>query len=162
MLNRAILIAGGTIACLTLAACGDKPAAQDEAAAAAPAEKSYGRPVQFYQGQDRVESIQSATVEPGKDGGVILKAKATVAGEGYKNPGVLPYIYAAPPPDGIYEVDVVADAPATPAASTPTPIEASGAWDKYKDGRVKGIKFISKTNKIVAMLPASGADPAKD
>lgn len=161
MLNRAILIAGGTAACLMLAACGDKPAAQDEAAA--PAEKSYGRPAQFYQGQDRVDSIQAATVERDKNGGVILKAQATVAGEGYKNPGFLPYIYAATPPDGIYEVDVVADAPASPAASTPTPIEASGPWDKYRDGRVKGVKFISKTNKIVAMLPPAGAaEPVKE
>lgn len=158
MLKHAIPIAAAFAGCLTLAACGDKPAAKDEAAAAP--EKSYGRPMQMYQGQGKVESIQSASVEPDKDGGVMLKASATVGGEGYKNAAFLPYVYAASPPDGIYEVDVVADAPATPGAATPTPVEVSGAWDKYTDGRVKGVKFISKTNNVVAMLPAAaGAAP---
>jgi hypothetical protein len=161
MRKHAIPMAAAAAACLALAACGEKPAAADQAATQP--EKSYGRPAQTYQGQDKVESIQSASVAPDKDGGVMLKASATVAGEGYKNPAFLPYIYAATPPDGIYEVDVVADAPATPGTTARTPIEVDGQWDKYTDGRVKGIKFISKTNTVVAMLPAAGGaePPAK-
>ena len=69
--------------------------------------------------------------------------------------GFLPRIYAATPPDGVYEVDVVAQKPAAAGAAGPTPVEAKGAWDKYTDGRVKGVKFLSKTNEVVAMLPAT-------
>lgn len=160
MLKHATPIVAALTAVLMVSACSEKPAAKEEAAAAP--EKSYGRPAQMYQGQGLVDSVQSATAERDKDGGVVLNAKATAAGPGYANPGFLPYIYAATPPDGVYEVDVVADAPATPGAAAPTPIEAKGAWNKYTDGRVKGIKFIAKTNSVVVMLPAAGApEPAK-
>jgi hypothetical protein len=159
MQRQAILIGGVMGTCLMLGACGSEPAAQDQAAAPAP-EKIYGRPGQMYQGQGHVQSIQSASVAPGKDGAVVLKASVTVPGEGYKNGGFLPYIYAGSPPDGIYTVDVVADAPATPGAAAPTTMEVEGAWDKYTDGRVKGIRFVSATNKVVAMLPAAGSPAA--
>ena len=48
----------------------------------------------------------------------------------------------------------MAQKPTTPGAAGPTPVEVKGDWSKYTDGRVKGVKYISKTNEIVAMLPA--------
>jgi hypothetical protein len=159
---RKVLIAAGLLACLGMAACQKSvsEASADPAAADAP-KKLLGRSAQMYQGQGQVQSVQSATVEPSKDGGVILKAQATVAGAGYTNPGFLPRIYAASPDDGIYSVDVVADQPKTPGAATPTPLEAKGEWNRFTDGRIKGIRFISKTNEVVAMLPAGAAKAAK-
>lgn len=151
---RIVLMTACAAAALSLAAC-DKPTSKAEATPAAP-EKSLAHKAQFYQGQDNVQSITTATVEPGKDGGVKMKVEATVDGAGYANPGFLPRIYAATPPDGVYEVDVVADKPAAAGAAGATPIEAKGEWSKYTDGRVKGIKFISKTNTVVAMLPPKG------
>jgi len=65
------------------------------------------------------------------------------------------------PPDGVYEVDVVAQKPAT-ADATPTPVEVQGGWSQYTDGRVKGLKFISKTNEVVAMLPEPGLELLQD
>ena len=155
---RKLILAAGLTACLSIAACSE-PA--PEPTAEAP-RKSFGRPGQMYQGQGHVESLQSATVTPAESGGVVLNAKATVPGPGYTNPSFLPYIYAGTPPDGIYEVDVVADAPATPGAPAPTSIEVKGAWDKFTDGRVKGIRFISKTNEIVAMVTPAAAAAADE
>jgi hypothetical protein len=155
---RKLILVAGAIACLGLAGCG-KPVS--EAAATAPApKKSLARQAPFYQGQDNVQAIQSASVSLAKGGGLDLEAKATTNGAGWTQVGFLPRVYAATPPDRIYEIDVVAQAPAAPGAAGPTPVTVKSAWDRYKDGRVKGVKFISKTNEVVAMLPAAGAAPA--
>ena len=148
---RKLILAAGMLACLSLAGCSSEPAADAQTEAEAP-KKSLARQVQFYQGQDHVQAIQSASVKPVAGGGYDLAAQVTTDGAGYTRVGFLPRVYAATPPDGIYEVDVVADKPATPGAAGPTPVEVKSAWDRYKDGRVKGVKFISKTNEVVAMV----------
>ena len=154
---RELILAAGLFACLSLSACNEKPA-EPVAAAEAP-KKSLARQVQFYQGQDNVQSIQSASVKSVAGGGYDLEAKVTTEGAGWTKVGFLPRVYAATPPDGVYEVDVVADEPATPGAPGPTTVEVKSGWDRYKDGRVKGVKFISKTNEVVAMVPAGGGSP---
>lgn len=154
---RELILAAGLFAGLSLSACNEKPA-EPVAAAEAP-KKSLARQVQFYQGQDNVQSIQSASVKSVAGGGYDLEAKVTTEGAGWTKVGFLPRVYAATPPDGVYEVDVVADKPATPGAPGPTTVEVKSGWDRYKDGRVRGVKFISKTNEVVAMVPASGASP---
>jgi hypothetical protein len=149
---RKLILAAGVLACLSLSAC-NKPAAAPEAAAEAP-KKSQARQAPLYAGQEQVESIQSGTIEAAPSGGVVLKAMATTAGPGWTDAGFLPRIYAGSPKDGVYELDVVAQKPAAAGAATPTSVEVKGGWDKYTDGRVKGVKLISKTNEVVAMLPA--------
>lgn len=160
MLKHAIPLAA-VASCLLLSACNEKPAAEPTAAPAEAPKKSLARQVQFYQGQENVQAITSATVKPAAGGGYDLEAKATTDGAGWTKVGFLPRVYAATPPDGIYEVDVVADKPATPGAAGPTPVEVKSAWDRYKDGRVKGVKFISKTNEVVAMVEGGGATAGK-
>lgn len=150
MLRKLTLVAG-VFACLSLTACGEKPAAE---AAAPVAKKFFGRQAPLYAGQEQIESLQSGTVEAAPGGGVLLKASGMTAGAGWTQAGFLPRVYAGTAPEGIYEVDVVAQKPATPGATTPTAIEVKGDWSKFTDGRVKGIKYISKTNEVVAMLPA--------
>ena len=149
---RKLILAAGMLAGLGLVACSQQPAAEAKAPAAEAPKKSLARQVQFYQGQENVQAIQSATVTKDSGGGLNLEAKATTDGAGWKNVGFLPRVYAATPPDGIYEVDVVADKPATPGAAGPAAVEVKSGWDRYKDGRVKGVKFISKTNEVVAMV----------
>ena len=146
---RKILFVAGAIACLSLSACEKKA----EAPVAEAPKKSLARMAPLYQGQDQVQSVQSGTITADAGGGVKLEAKAMTDGGGWTDIGFLPRIYAATPPDGVYEVDVVGQKPAAPGAAGPTPVEAKGAWDKYTDGRVKGVKFLSKTNEVVAMLP---------
>ena len=152
-MRKLILAAGVVVAGLSLAACESKPAADAAAPAAEAPKRSLARQATFYAGQEQVLSIQSGTVTKDAGGGLNLEAKATTDGAGWTQVGFLPRIYAATPPDGIYEIDVVAQKPATPGAPGPTPVDVKSAWDRYKDGRVKGVKFISKTNEVVAMTP---------
>jgi|KBSSwiStaDraftv2_1062776.scaffolds.fasta_scaffold58393_2 hypothetical protein len=136
-------------AALGLAAC-DKPS---EEVAPAP-KKSLARQAQFYAGQEQVASLDSGAVEKDPAGGLKLTAAGKVPMAGYTDAGFKPRVYAGPPTDGIYEVDVVATKPAAPGAAVETPIEIKGAWSGYNQDRLKGVKFISKTNEITAMLPA--------
>lgn len=152
MLKGVKLIGLGLAACLALTACGNQVSSAD--ATPAPAKKkSMARQAQMYAGQEQVQSIESGTVVKSPAGGVIINAKASVPSAGWTQAGFLPRIYPATPPDGIYEVDVVAQSPTAPGAQVVTPVEVKGEWDKYTDGRVKGVKLISKTNEVVAMLP---------
>jgi hypothetical protein len=155
---RKLYILAGALACLSLAACSSGGADQSAEATPAP-KKSIARQAPMYAGQEQIQSVQSGSIAPAPDGGVILKATGTTTGDGWTQLGFLPRIYPATPDDGVYEIDVVGQKPATPGAATPTTVEVKGDWSKYADGRVKGVKFISKTNEITAMLPAAGAAP---
>jgi hypothetical protein len=152
---RRFIAVAGALACLSLAAC-DNQVSQAEATPQPEPRKSLARPAPLYAGQEQVLSVESGTVEVGHTGGLNLTAKATTAGPGWTAPAFLPRIYAAQPADGIYEVDVIATAPAAPGAQTATPIEVSGHWNRYTDGRVKGIKFMSKTNEVTVIVPGAG------
>ena len=150
---RHLMFAVGFAALAGLAGC-SKPA-PPAAAAVAPAEpKAQGRMQQFYAGQDQIQSIESGQVALGKNG-LSMTAKGVAGGPGYINAGFMRRIYAAPPKDGVYEMDVVADKPAAPGAAAPTPIEVKGAWEEFPKDRLKGVRFMTKTNSVVAMLPAS-------
>ncbi len=155
-MRRFILVAGA-LACLSLTAC-EGQVSEAEATAAPPPKKSLARPAPMYAGQEQVLSVQSGDVEVGHTGGLNLSAKATAASAGWTAPAFLPRIYAAQPADGIYEVDVIATAPSAPGAQAATPIDVSGHWNRYTDGRVKGIKFMSKTNEVTVMLPAAATN----
>jgi len=153
------LIAAGLVTCLVaglgLAAC-----QKEEPPPPPPAPKSLARPDQMAAGEEQLQSIVSGSIERGqRPGVVVLKATAVAPTAGYTRPYFLPRIYPARPADGVYEVDVVAARPATAGAAAPTEVEIEGAWSKYSDDRVKGVKFITKTNSLVAMLPP--AEPAK-
>jgi hypothetical protein len=150
---RRVLTAAGVAVLIGLAGC-SKPAPEAAAPAAPSPPKGEGRQQQFYAGQDQIESVESGAISVTKDG-LSMTAKGVAAGPGYINAGFMRRIYAAQPKDGIYEMDVVADKPAAAGAAAPTPIEVKGAWDAYPKDRLKGIRFMTKTNTVVAMLPAS-------
>jgi hypothetical protein len=152
---RAVLLAAGLAACLGLAACQQSSSEANETAP--PPKKDLGRSRMMYQGQEPIVKVDAATVELGKSGdSLILKATGSAAGPGYTDAQFLPRIYPAPPPDGIYEVDVVATKPAG-AAAAPTPIEVKGEWSSYPKERLKGVRFMAKTNAVEAALPPAGA-----
>ena len=110
MLKGVKLIAVGFAACLALTAC-DKQVSSADATPAPVKKKSMARQAQMYAGQEQVQSVESGTVEASPGGGVILNAKASVPSGGWTQAAFLPRIYPATPPDGIYEVDVVAMKP---------------------------------------------------
>jgi hypothetical protein len=151
---RSVILAAGLTAVLGLSAC-DSSKTDTAAAPAAPAApKFYGRSQQMYAGQEMISKIDTASIKVGKPGVLEVVVDGGVDGPGYKNEALLPRINPAPPKDGIYEVDVVVDKPATPGAPTPTPLKIEKGWSPYPAEHLKGVKFVSKTNSVVAMLPA--------
>lgn len=148
---RTLSIAALVFGCAALAGCEQS---KSEAATVAPPAKtrSLARPAQMYAGQEQILSARSGTLAM-EQGKLVLKVEGEAAGAGYSDAAFLPRVYAAAPKDGIYEVDVIATKPATPAAAAPTPIEVEKAWPGYPEGRLKGVKFMTKTNEVVAMLP---------
>lgn len=148
---REILVAAGLVALLGLSACGEAKSEATEAAAPAPV-KSLGRQQQFYAGQEQLQGVTTASIAVGKSGALELQASASAPGAGYTNLGFLRRIYAGPPKDGVYELDIVGDKPAAGAQAV-TPAEVMGAWEGYPKERLKGVRLITKTGSVVAMLP---------
>ncbi len=146
---RSVLVAAGLVALLGLSAC-EQP---KQEAPPPPAPKYSGRQQQFYAGQEQLQSVASATVSVGKSGALEMTATASAPGVGYTNLGFMRRIYAAQPQDGVYELDVVGDKPAGAAAPAVTPVEVKGAWDAYPKDRLKGVRLITRTGSVVAMLP---------
>lgn len=148
---RTILILAAVSSCLGLAACQQS---KSQATEAPPAPKSLSRPAQLYAGQAEVLAVDAASVAPGKtEGSLTLKASGKTATAGYYELAFLPRINAAPPPDGVYDVDIIGYQPQGPAAQVVTPVEISGQWANYPKARLKGVRFNAKTNAVVAMLP---------
>jgi hypothetical protein len=151
---RSVILAAGLFAVLGLSACDSSKTDDAKTAAAAPAAPRYfGRSQQLYAGQEMIDKVDTATVKVGKAGTLEMMANGRVGMAGYAKSGFLQRVNPGAPKDGIYEVDVVADKPASGAAA-PTPIEVKGAWSGYPADHLKGVKFITKTNAVVAMLPA--------
>jgi hypothetical protein len=151
-MRSVILAAGIFAAALGLSACDSSKS--DDTAAAPPPPKDMARSQQMYQGQDMISKVDTATIKVGKAGTLDVDVNGDVDTVGYKNAALLPRINAYPPKDGIYDVDVVADKPATAGAAATTPIEVKKGWSGYPADHLKGVKFMSKTNSVVAMLPA--------
>jgi hypothetical protein len=147
---RRVLVAAGLVALLGLSACEQS---KSEATEAAPAPaKSLGRQQQFYAGQEQLQSVSSAAISVDKTGALTMTASASAPGAGYTHLGFLRRIYAGPPKDGIYELDVVGDKPAA-GAQVVTPVEVKGAWESYPKQYLKGVRLMTKTGSVVAMLP---------
>jgi len=151
---RLLVIAAGIAASLGLAACEQS---HSQAREAPPAPRDLGRSRVMYQGQAPILKVESATVEWGKDSGsLVLKATGEAAGPGYTDAQFLPRIYPGHPPDGVYEVDVVATKPASAAAAA-TPIEVKGAWSGYPKDYLKAVRFVAQGNSVTMPLPAAAA-----
>jgi len=148
---RSVILAAGLIAALGLSAC---DSSKSDDAPMPVATKSMARPQQMYAGQENVAKVDIASVKVGADGALAMQAAGSVPAAGYKNAVFLPRINAAPPKDGIYEVDAVADRPAAAGSAADTSIDVKGAWPNYPKEHLKGVKVFSKTNSVVAMLPA--------
>jgi hypothetical protein len=146
---RSVILAAGAFAVLGLSACDSKT----DNTPLPIATKSMARPQQMYAGQEDIAKVDAASVKIGADGALEMQASGSAPSAGYTKLGFLKRINAAPPKDGVYELDAVADTPAAPGAQVMTPVEVKGAWPDYPKDHLKGIKVFSKTNSVVAMLP---------
>jgi hypothetical protein len=157
---RKVLMLAGLAASLAasgfgLAAC-EQSKSQATEATPAP-KKSLSRPAALYAGQDQILQVDAASVALNKAGdGLALKASGKTDVAGYYNLVFLPRINAAPPADGVYDVDVIGYRPQGAAAQAVTPVEVKGDWSAFPKARLKGVRFIAKNNAVVAMLPAGG------
>ena len=150
---RTILMMAGLAACFGLAGCEQSKSEATEVAQPAP-KKSLSRPAPLYAGQEQILHVDTASVEPSKtEGALTLKAAGKTDVAGFYQLAFLPRINAAPPPDGIYDVDVIGYKPQG-AAQAVTPVEVKGEWANAPTARLKGVRFHTKTNEVVAMLPA--------
>jgi len=80
-----------------------------------------------------------------------IQAEGNTRTGGWSNPQLIPYIYVAPPADGIYEFDFKAQAPGGVVTQAITPINASYIMDPLPDN-LKGVKIYAEKNNKVAML----------
>jgi hypothetical protein len=144
-------------ACLGLAACEQSKSAATEAQPAPAAKKSLSRPAPLYAGQEQIMEVDTASIAPGKTADTLtLKATGKTATAGYYDLAFLPRINAAPPADGIYDVDVIGYKPQGAAAQAITPVETKGEWANYPKAHLKGVRFMAGKNEVVAMLPQGG------
>jgi hypothetical protein len=150
---RRVILAAGLFAAFGLSAC-DSSKTDDVAAATPAPPRDMARSQQMYQGQEMISKIGVASIKVAKPGVLDVMVDGGVDGPGYKNATLLPRINAFPPKDGVYDVDVVADKPASAGAAASTPVEIKTGWSPYPADHLKGVRFFSKTNKVVAMLPA--------
>lgn len=155
MTGRLAIAALGLSATLGLAACSQSSSEASETAP--PPKKDLGRSQVFYQGQEPIVKVDTAAVEVGKGDSLMLTAAGAAAGPGYTDAAFVPRIYPAPPPDGIYEVDVVANRPAGAMTPANTPIEVKGEWPNYPKEHLKAVRFMARSNSVTATLtPAKG------
>ncbi|MCR5878620.1 hypothetical protein [Phenylobacterium sp. J367] len=150
---RTLILTALLTGCVALGGC-EQSSSQAAAPAAPEKPKSLARSAPMYAGQEQILSVSSGKIEV-DDGNLILHVEGATATPGWSDPAFLPRVYAAQPKDGIYEVDVIATKPTGAAAQAVTPIEVEKAWPGYKKDRLKGVKFMTKTNEVVAMLPAA-------
>ena len=152
------LFAGLGLATLGLAGCEQSKRQADEATDVQPAaKKSLSRPAPLYAGQEQILQVDAASVAPGAaDGSLALQASGKTPTGGYYELAFLPRINAAPPPDGIYDVDVIGYKPQTATAQAVTPVQVKGEWAGYPKARLKGVRFIARNNSVVAMMPVGG------
>ena len=146
---RRVLVAAGVMTLLGLSAC-EKP---KEATPLPVVAKYSGRQQQFYAGQEQLNSVASATVSVDKSGSLAMTAGGSAPGAAYTNLGFMRRIYAAQPKDGVYELDIVGDKPPGATAQVVTAVEVKGSWATYPKDRLKGVRLITKTGSVVAMLP---------
>lgn len=144
-----MLILAAALASLGLAACQQSHSDAQEVAPAP--KKDLGRSQVFYQGQGLIQKINTATVTPAKMAGALaLDVSGVAAGPGYTDAQFVPRIYPAAPPDGVYEIDVVATKPAN-ATAAPTPIDVKTDWEPKRT--MKAVRFMSATNDVEVPIP---------
>jgi hypothetical protein len=79
---------------------------------------------------------------------LAITCKGEVPSSGWTNGRLIPFVYIAPPADGIYEFDFVADEPTGTNAQVISEILAETYyWDDFPQD-LKGVKINSSTNSI--------------
>lgn len=83
---------------------------------------------------------------------LVINTKGEVTSSGWGNGVLIPYIYIAPPADGIYEFDFVADPPSGIVPQVISPIDAERFVWKGFPSELKGVKVYASSNSLTEKL----------
>jgi myo-inositol-hexaphosphate 3-phosphohydrolase len=83
---------------------------------------------------------------------IVAFGKVTTGG--WTDGQLVPYIYIAPPANGLYEFDFVATPPTGPATTVISPISASYVWENFP-GDMKGVTIYASTNEVSEILDSA-------
>ncbi|EHQ26250.1 hypothetical protein [Mucilaginibacter paludis] len=98
---------------------------------------------------EKVAKIESviATLSKTNPPTLLIEAKGYTNTGGFTNITLSPFVYKKAPANGIWEFDMVADAPVGEANQLVTPVTAHYEWKEYSIA-VRGIKVYSASNSI--------------
>lgn len=94
-------------------------------------------------------SIQVVKTDPP---GLSVHVEGDVSTPGWSEFALQHYVYVQPPPDGIYEADVVGAPPEGPTPDVITPFFHSETWIRFPQEHLKGLRVHSGTNSVTTML----------
>ncbi|MDH4276248.1 MAG: hypothetical protein OEW08_14540 [Gammaproteobacteria bacterium] len=80
-----------------------------------------------------------------------ITAKGNVSSAAWTKPQLKPFVYIAPPQDGIYDFNFEAVPPQGPAAAVMSPVETTYTLNPMPD-TLKGVRIHATQNKKEAML----------
>jgi hypothetical protein len=109
--------------------------------------------------QRLVMEVNEVTIS--KNGNAVtITAKGQVNTGGWNRPALLPYVYAAPPADGVYTFEFVAQAPGGMSTQVISPIEVRYTWSEFP-ATAKSIRIISASNEVIKPLAEDAKAPGK-
>src|SRR5688572_27253150 len=103
--------------------------------------------------EKKVYQVTNVTldIEKKKPPILVINAEGKTKTGGWTNPRLDPFVYVAPPVDGIYEFDFVAEEPTGPVPAAITPIETEYQWEDFPV-ELKGVKIYVEINHKVEKL----------
>lgn len=113
--------------------------------------------------QSRVYSVDEVQIEalmviPEAPPAIVISARGWVTTSGWTHPDLTPWVYIAPPADGILDLDFVATPPTGFVLQVMSKIQV--AKTMTVPGWLKGVRIHTSTNKKEALLDGS-IDPSK-
>lgn len=84
--------------------------------------------------------------------GLVVHVEGEVSTPGWSDFALQHFVYVQPPPDGIYEADLVATPPGGMTPQVITPFAHDETWMGFPIEHLKGLTVHSGTNKVTAML----------
>jgi hypothetical protein len=105
--------------------------------------------------QSRIYSVEQVKIEnliviPEQPPAIVVSALGSVTASGWTQPDLAPWMYIAPPPDGILDLDFVASSPTGIALQVISKIGVAKTF--AVPNPVKGVRVHSSQNKIEALL----------
>ncbi|WP_298140566.1 hypothetical protein [Flavobacterium sp.] len=82
---------------------------------------------------------------------LAINCIGNVTTSGWSNGQLIPFVYVAPPADGVYEFDFVAEEPTGISTEVISKIKSELMWDNFPLD-LKGVKVYSSCNFIIEKL----------